>query len=393
MKIKEVVDRQSIKEFLDLSVRIYQKYPQWIRPLDKDIEAVFNPEQNKYFRHGEVSRWILVNDQDQTIGRVAAFINRKTADTFDQPTGGMGFFECIDDQAAANLLFDTCKNWLQAKGMEAMDGPINFGDRDRWWGLLIEGFELEPNYCTPYNPPYYQQLFEAYGFQLYFNQYTYARNVHEKDIDQALAERIRSKAKPIRENPDFHFKHIEKKYLDKYAEDFRFIYNKAWAKHLGVKDMTKEQAKSIMKKLKPVLDERIVWFGYYKNDPVAFYINLPELNQIFKYVNGKLNLLGKIKFLYHKKMKTVKKMFGVSFGVVPEWQGKEVETALIDAFSEIAWHKSFEYNYLEMNWIGDFNPKMMHIVNSLGTNIVKTHVTYRKLFDQTKTYNRAPIIE
>lgn len=392
MKVKKVIDRQSIKEFLNLPVRIYKAYPQWIRPLDKDIEAVFNPDQNKYFRHGEITRWILINEMEQTIGRVAAFINTKTADTFEQPTGGMGFFECINDQAAANLLFETCKNWLQAKGMEAMDGPINFGDRDRWWGLLVDGFNLEPNYCSPYNPPYYQELFEIYGFQLYFNQYTYARNVHEKDIDQELAERIRSKARPIRQNPEFIFRHIKKKYLAKYAEDFRYIYNKAWVKHLGVKEMSREQAVSIMKKLKPVLDERLIWFGYFKNEPVAFYIGLPELNQIFKYMNGKLDLPGKIKFVYHKKMKTVKKMFGVSFGVIPEWQGKEVETALIDAFSEIAWHKNFEYNYVEMNWIGDFNPKMMYIVKSLGTNIVKTHVTYRKLFDETKPFKRAPII-
>jgi len=393
MVLKEVNSKQLINEFLQLPMRIHKAYPLWIRPLDKDIEAVFNPEQNKYFRHGEIDRWILVNDQGETIGRVAAFINRKTADTFEQPTGGMGFFECIDDQSAANLLFDTCKNWLQKREMEAMDGPINFGDRDRWWGLLVKGFDLEPNYCSPYNPPYYQQLFENYGFQLYFNQYTYARNVREIDIDQELAVRIRTKAKPIRENPDFSFRHIEKKYLAKYAEDFRYIYNKAWVKHLGVKEMSQEQAVSIMKKMKPLLDERLIWFGYFKNEPVAFYIGLPELNQIFKYMNGRLDLLGKLTFLYHKKMKTVKKMFGVSFGVIPEWQGKEVETALIDAFSEIAWHKSFEYNYVEMNWIGDFNPKMMHIIKSLGTHIVKTHVTYRKLFDDNKTFKRSPIIE
>jgi hypothetical protein len=393
MKIESVKNKNQIKRFLTLPIGLNKNFLQWIRPLDKDIESVFDPEKNKYFRHGEINRWILQTDQGETIGRVAAFINQKTADTFDQPTGGMGFFECINDQAAADLLFDTCKKWLQERNMEAMDGPINFGDRDRWWGLLVDGFDLEPNYCSPYNPPYYQLLFENYGFQVYFKQFTYARNMHEAAIDKDLATRIKLKAKPIRENPEFKFEHINKKFLAKYAEDFRFVYNKAWVKHLGVKEMNKEQAVSIMNKLKPIIDERLIWFGYYRDEPVAFYIGLPELNQIFKYVNGTLNLWGKLQFIYHKKMKTVKKMFGVSFGVVPEWQGKEVETALIDAFSEIAWHKSLEYNYVEMNWIGDFNPKMMHIVKNLGTNIVKTHVTYRKLFDEAKPFERSPIIK
>ena len=49
----------------------------------------------------------------------------------------MGFFECINDESVAFAMFDKCKAWLQERGMEAMDGPINFGERDRWWGLVV----------------------------------------------------------------------------------------------------------------------------------------------------------------------------------------------------------------------------------------------------------------
>ena len=389
MKILEVKDSRTRKEFLLFPVRLYQNEKTWIRPLDKDIEGVFDPEQNKYFRHGECTRWILVDDNQNTIGRVAAFINHKTAGKFDQPTGGMGFFECINDQSAAFKLFNQCKLWLEERGMEAMDGPVNFGDRDRWWGLLVDGFHLEPNYCTPYNFPYYRDLFEAYGFKLYFRQFTYARKVKEG----GLLPKVQEKARKVRNNPDYTFTHIKKRNLPKYAEDFRFVFNKAWAKHLGVKDITQEQAESIMNKLKPVIDEKIIIFGYYKKEPIAFYINLPELNQIFKHVNGKLDLFGKIKFLFYKKFKKVKKMFGVSFGVIPEFQGKGIEAALADAASDIVWHKNSPYVDYEMNWIGDFNPKMMHVCENMGGKINKTHITYRKLFDETKEFKRAPIIE
>ncbi|PZR31858.1 MAG: hypothetical protein DI538_20395, partial [Azospira oryzae] len=114
MQVQEVVTAEQIREFLQLPIRLYKNTPQWIRPLDADVESVFDKEKNKTFRHGECTRWLLLDDSGKTIGRVAAFIDQKTVNKGnDQPTGGMGFFECIDNQEAAFLLFDQCKTWLQ----------------------------------------------------------------------------------------------------------------------------------------------------------------------------------------------------------------------------------------------------------------------------------------
>lgn len=181
MKIIEVKSETDKKEFLELPLRIYANDPEWIRPMNHDVEMVFDPKKNKFFRHGKLIRWLLKDTKDVVIGRVAAFVNDKTANKNDQPTGGMGFFECIDDQEAANLLFDKCVEWLKSVGMEAMDGPVNFGERDRWWGLLIDGF-YEPVYAMNYNPPYYKQLFENFGFKEHFQQYCFALKVNQ-DID------------------------------------------------------------------------------------------------------------------------------------------------------------------------------------------------------------------
>jgi len=387
MKLIEVNDDWSKKEFLRLPIRLYKNEKYWIRPLDKDVNSVFEPGKNKYFRNGSLNRWILQNENGKTIGRVAAFINKKMAKKEEQPTGGMGFFDCINDQQAAHLLFDQCKEWLEKKGMEAMDGPINFGDRDRWWGLLVKGFDREPNYCMPYNFPYYQQLFESYGFQLYFQQFTFGRKVVAP-----FSEKLAEKAERIARNPDYTFDHIRLKKLDSYTNDFRDVYNKAWADHKGVPQMTSLQAKNMIKQLKPIMDEKIIWFGYYRNDPVAFFIILPEVNQIFKHVNGKLDLIGKMKFVYHRWRKTCNKMYGIIFGIVPEHQGKGLEGALISAVGQMVQHDYLRYEDFEMNWIGDFNPRMIHLVEQVGAEKVKIHITYRKLFDETKPFKRAPMI-
>ena len=139
------------------------------------------------------------------------------------------------------------------------------------------------------------------------------------------------------------------------------------------------------------MDEKIMWFGYHKDKPVGFYINIPELNQVFKHVNGKLDLIGKLKFLYHKIRKTNKKMLGLVFGISPEHQGKGVDGALIHATRVMVQDKYKRYPLLEMNWIGDFNPKMLKVVDQVGGEVVKTHHTYRYLFDRTKEFKRMPI--
>ncbi len=388
MKIIEVTQKQHIKEFLNLPTKIYKGDTNWIRPLNNDIENVFNPKKNKFFNHGVCTRWILQNENSETIGRVAAFIDQEAVHKDnDQPTGGMGFFECINDQTAAFLLFDTCKHWLQAQGMEAMDGPINFGSRDSWWGCLADGFH-EPVYTMNYNPAYYNDLFKAYGFQEYFKQYTYRRTLAEP-----MHPRMEARGQKIIDTEGFSFRHLELSKLEQYAQDFCTIYNKAWGKHAGVTELTLEQVKNLFKLMKPVIDEKIIWFAYYNNEPIAFYVQILDANQVLKYLNGKMNVLGMMRFAYYKLFKKFNRIVGVVFGVVPEHQGKGVEMAIVKAYSWVAHTPKYPYITMEMKWIGDFNPKMMKVAEWVGGAIYKTHVTYRKLFDETKPFKRCPVID
>lgn len=388
MNITEVTTSKHKREFLLLPVRLYKNTPQWIRPLDKDIESVFDKAKNKSFRHGECVRWILTDDKGETIGRVAAFVNEKTANkNNDQPTGGMGFFECVDDRKAAFMLFDQCKTWLQQKGMEAMDGPINFGSRERWWGLLVEGFDREPNYQCNYNFPYYKDLFEAYGFKVYFYQLTFARTVQGP-----ISPKLHEKASLAARDPDYEFRHIRKGEISELPEYIMKVYNKAWANRRDVPEMTLAQSKLIVKQMAPIMDIHLIYFGFYKGEPVSFFISLPEINQIFKYVNGKLNWLGKLKFLWHTFRRTNHKAFGILFGVVPEHQGKGLDGAMILNSKHILQEVYTRYSEYEMNWIGDFNPKMINVVEQVGAEISKRHATYRKLFDESKPFRRHPVI-
>ncbi|WP_114751178.1 hypothetical protein [Pleomorphovibrio marinus] len=385
MQLIEVNSAEEKKEFLRMAVRLYKQEKDWIQPLDNDIEGLFDPNTNKLFKQGgKAKRWLLKDDDKHTIGRVAAFINPKWKEK--QPTGGLGFFECIHDEKAAFLLFDTAKAWLEKQGMEAMDGPVNFGERDKWWGLLVDGFS-PPNYNMPWNFSYYQDLFERYGFQVYFKQYTYMRSVYGVTIEA----KMEGRAKEILADPDFQFRYLKGKELwGKFPEYFMKVYNKAWARHMG-KSISEREAKLMLTKMKPIIDPRLVYFGFHKGEPVSFFINIPEINQLFKHVNGSLDLIGKLRFLWHKTFNPPDKMLGLVFGVVPELQGKGVESAMIISYRDMIDKENLPYKTIEMNWIGDFNPKMMRVCEQLNAKIYKTHHTYRYLFDREKPFERHPM--
>lgn len=384
MQILEVKTEKDKILFLKIAVEIYKNDTNWIRPLDKDINEVFDPNKNKFLKRGnECCRWLLFDDDNKPIGRVAAFVNKQYKQT--QPTGGLGFFECINNQAAADLLFNTCKQWLTDRGMEAMDGPINFGERDKWWGLLTHGF-YSPLYCMNYNPPYYQQLFENYGFQTYYNQICYGMKVNDN-----LADKLYQRHQAIANNPDFKVELIRKNDLARYAKDFNYVYNKAWAGHGGGKTLEEKHSIQMFKTMQPVMDEHLIFFVYHRNEPVAFWLSLPDLNWYFKHMNGKLGLLQKLQFLWLKTFGKCNRFVGLVFGVIPEFQGKGVDAYLIIEAATII-KKEANYEDFEMQWIGDFNPKMINMIVNLCPKHTRNLKTYRYLFDRTKPFERHPML-
>jgi hypothetical protein len=388
MQLQQVNSLEQQKKFMAVPDMIYKDDPQWIKPLDKDILEIFDEKKNKTFRFGKIIRWILTDNDGKLLGRIAAFVNKKYKNKGDEvAAGGIGFFECINNQEAANLLFNEARKWLENEGMGAMDGPINFGERDRWWGLLTNGF-TSPLYGMNYNPPYYRELFEQYGFQVFYNQVCLGMHPKKK-----LDEKIWQRHDAIAADPAYSACAIRKNELEKFASDFSIVYNKAWAGHGGLKELSKEQVLIMFKKMKPVMDERIIWFAYHADEPIGIFINLPDLNQWFKYLDGKFGLLQKLKFLWVKQFKSNRKFTGLVFGIVPAFQGKGVDAYIIAESAKVIQRENVPYTEYEMQWIGDFNPKMLNIAENLGEVFRSRNlITYRYLFNRQQVFHRHPIL-
>lgn len=372
MHIQSVTDQRLAQQFLEFPVSLYKHDLNWIRPLDKDIEQVFDPKINPFFAHGSCNRWLLFSDKGEVIGRVAAFINEEKAYNYAQPTGGMGFFECIDDAAAATMLFDTSKEWLKERRMLAMDGPINFGENDSFWGLLVDGF-TPPSYGMNYNPPYYQRMFEDYGFTKEYEQIT-----NHLDIRKPFPERFTKIANWVAGKPGYSFEHFKKNKAEKYTKDLMEIYNDGWQDFENFVPIQQETLQSSFKKMEAIMDEKLIWFAYVNGEPASFVVIIPDANQMITGLNGQLGIIQKLQFAW-KRFRGVQRMRAIVMGTKTKFQKHGLESALFIKLKEYVLPKN-QYEELELSWVGDFNDKMLSIHQATGAVFGKKHLTMRKVF-------------
>jgi hypothetical protein len=381
MNCIEVTDKKTRRDFLRVPKIIYKNDPNWICPLDMEIEKIFNPLKNDCFKHGDAIRWVLKDDLGNLIGRIAAFYDKNKAYHNPQPTGGVGFFECIDDQQAANLLFQTSREWLESNGMQAMDGPVNFGENFVYWGLLVEGF-TQQGYGMPYNLPYYKELFESYGFRNYFEQYSF----HDV-FSNPYPERMKKFAEHFFEKPEYSFRHFEMDKSELYLNQLVEMYNKVWADFMeNYTPLTFEDFNTIFQDAKALLNEQTIWYAYHNDMPIGFLIAFPDINQILKKLkNGKLHLINVLRLMYYRRRAVTRARLLLS-GIIPEYQRTGVVGALYLKLTGSM--RSLGMTELELSWVGDYNLTVNRMYTQFGAAKAKTHVTYRCLFNRDVEFER-----
>lgn len=254
-----------------------------------------------------------------------------------------------------------------------MDGPINFGENDTFWGLLIEGF-THPSYGMNYNPPYYYQFFKDYGFVTLYEQIT-----NHLEIYKPFPERFTKIAEWVSRKPGYRFEHLKKNEFERFSSDFMEIYNNAWKDFENFVPITKETVLESFNKMKIIMDEKLIWFAYIDDEPAAFVVIIPDVNQMIKPLKGKMGLIEKIKFLYYR-WKGVSRMRAVAMGTKPAYQKHGLESAIFIKLKEYVLPLN-QYKELELSWVGDFNDKMLSIHEATGAVFGKRHVTMRKIFD------------
>jgi len=382
MRLREITAATGSRVFHDVGRRTYAGDPNWIAPLDAEVEAVFDPKKNSSFKNGEAVRWILLDESGTGIGRIAAFVDFDKAKRKNPAEGGIGFFECPDDRGSADLMLGAARDWLAARGVEAIDASVNFGHNFSFWGVLVEGF-MPQGYGMPYNKPYYARLFEAFGFQEYFLQYSY-----HKDLSEPFPERMVRFAEHLIKKGTFIYRHYEKKHAARFAADLAEVLNRTWADYMeDYQPVPVAEIEHIMKSAGPVLVEDFVWFAYKDGKPVGVVVTFPDVNQVLAKFNGRLNWWQTLRFLRLLKGRTITRNRVLLAGVIPEYQNSGVIGPLFLHFVR-ACEARPHYREIELSWVGDYNPRMRKIYEQIGGVQKKTHVTYRYLLDRSRRFVR-----
>ena len=368
----------NFKHFHAVLDEVYRGNPQYVYPLRDDIEGILS-EKNKAYDSDNLRMWVVLEDDKKPVGRIAAFIDKKRNEELKLPVGGLGFFESIDDEQVAELLFSTAEDWLRDEGMKAVDGPVNFGERDKFWGLLTRGW-YRPIYQETYNPPYYQRMFEERGYTPH-EQCLTMRGV----VSEFPGERLGKLAGRVRERYGLYTKQIDKNNLAQSANDFAHAYNSAFNHWPYFQPLSGEDILPTFQQMKPIMDPHLTCLAYNKDDePIGLAGLIPDINCFMKGVNGKMDWKGIPRFLWRLKFqKQPRNCKGVAFGIVDKFQRMGVYPLMVDAmFQSGNRHTSRTYRYVDMATIRGHNEVMVKTCQQMNTDVHRVHIAYRKALAQ-----------
>jgi GNAT superfamily N-acetyltransferase len=356
------------KQFIDFPYQHYSEDENWIPPLKMEQKKLIDTEKNPFYDNGEIALF-LAEQNGKPCGRIAAIQDRRYNEHHNNKTGFFGFFECINDQSVANLLFKVAGDWLKQRGHTDVLGPANPSMMDEI-GILVDGFEYEPSFMMPYHKPYYDELITNAGLEKEMDMYAFRVTQATVTLDRIY----RAEEIVRRRLPKLKIREVDTKNLDQEVEIVRNIFNQAWSQNWGFIPLSKEELEELAKDLKLILDPKVAHIAEIDGEPVAFSIGLPDLNQALKHMDGTLFPTGIFKLLWHRR--NIDQIRTALMGVIPKYQGKGIDALLHK--EAIINGKEVGYKSSELSWVLESNKNMIRVAEKIGASIEKTYRMYRK---------------
>ncbi len=366
IQIKPVETKKEFKEFIKLPWRIYKNDKNWVPPLISDMKKKFNPQKFPYYQFATVQPFIALKDEE-IVGRIVAHINPHHNETHKDKVGFFGFFECIPNQEVSIKLFNTASEWVKEKGMGIMRGPMNFSTNEEL-GLLVKGFYKPPMVMMTYNPQYYKNYLENYGF-------TKAKDLHAYWADfEKIPERFARFMKKVRERGNFVVRKLNPRRFKKEIETLFDVYNKAWQHNWGYIPMTKTEFHYMAKELKPIVDFDLIYLVEKDNKTVGFSLCLPDVYQALIKINGRLFPFGWLKLLLASR--EINQVRVITLGIIDEYKNLGIDAALYHETIKNAM-KKYEARG-EMSWVLEDNERMINAAKKMGGKLYKNYRIYDK---------------
>jgi GNAT superfamily N-acetyltransferase len=371
--IEQVTDKKGIMELVKFPFKLHKGDPNWVPPFIEERRDFFDPKKNPFYEHARFQLFLARRD-GELVGTIGAVVNDNQNSFHEEKSGGWGFFECVNDQAVADALFNAAESWVRGQGMTVIRGPLSFSTNDEV-GTLIDGFDEPPMVMMTYNPRYYPALIEGYGYTKAMDLYAWISRDIRQTLDNAPAKLFRVTEK-VMEKEGIRLRPLDKRNIEHEVEFIKKIYNSAWEKNWGFVPLTDHEIEHLVKSLLPLIDTRLVLLAETADgEPIGVSLTLPDLHQALRWSGGgRMYPFGLLKFLWHKRKINQTRL--LIMGVAEKYRGRGVDAY----FYLTSASKAAEYGYkrMEGSWILETNTMMNRIIERLGGERYKTYRIYEK---------------
>ena len=368
VSIQEIGTAREMDRFIKFQWKIYKNDKNWVSPLLIDRKNFLNPRKNPFFKYAQVKFYLAYDGKNRPVGRIGAIISHNHLKTHNDGAGFFGLFECIDDQAVADLLFDNAASFLRSQGIRIMRGPISMNINDEI-GLLISGFDTPPVIMMPHNPRYYEKLVEGHGFKKEIDWYAY----YMEERNGRVPERLARGVDLIKKRYNISIRPISMKHFDEEVERIHQVYTSAWEKNWGAVAMTDDEFRHLAKDLKMIAVPDLIFIAEVDGKIAGVSVALPDINQAFKRIkNGRLLPFGIIKLLWYRRKIDMIRL--TIMGVIKEYRHMGIDACFVHE----TYRKALALGIwrCEMSQILETNVSMNNVLVKLGARIYKTYRIY-----------------
>ncbi len=372
LEIRPVRGARELNAFIRLPFALYSDEPLWVPPLIFERKAFLDKRKNPFFAHAEAEYFLAWRD-GKPVGRITAQVDHRLNEFQSNRWGLFGFFECVDDPEVSRALLDAAEGWLRARGRDRMVGPMDFSTNDEC-GVLVDGWDLPPIILTNWTHRHYPVLLEAAGLEKAMDTHMWDLWV---DTRESVHPVIWKLAGEVESKHGITTRYFDKKDLRAEVDRFLEVYNAAWERNWGFVPLSEEEVRHYAKQLKPLLSEDWAMVAEKDSETVGAGLSLPDYNQVFKHMNGRLLPFGWAKFLYYRRKIDRVRVFAL--GVKREYQHTGVAARLFEMHYDSA--ERTPQHGGETGWILESNRSMNRAMEGMGGKIVRTYRMYEKVLE------------
>ena len=363
--VTPVQSSADLRAFINLSWIIYRNDPYWVPPLRSDLKKRLDKSRYPFFDHAE-AEFLIARREGRVVGRIVAIKNDAHIDFHQEQVGFFGFFESIEDSDVAAALFSHAAQWLRERRLEVMRGPVNYSTNDDC-GLLVDGFDFSPMILMSYNPPYYSDLVDGFGFKKAKDLLAY-----EITDEVRVPERLERTVQWIKKRKKITIRPLVKKQIHQEIQHFKEIYNAAWKQNWGFVPMTDREIDYMARELIQIIDPDLLLFAEVEEEPVAFILALPDFYVALKHINGRLFPLGLLKLLWHKRKIDTARV--ITFGIKEAYREQGIDALMYYEAYKIGVAKGYRRG--EMSWVLEDNTLMNRTLENMGATLYKRYRLY-----------------